>query len=97
MLGVLVLGFGGAGLTGACGSPLDPGPVDSCPALPEIPTDTATECAEPMPGSCMRYRIPLLGNPETDVGLRSKYIAAFGSACYMSEAGSFDCSTRRRR
>ncbi|MDC0748674.1 hypothetical protein [Polyangium mundeleinium] len=39
----------------------------------------------------MRYRIPLVGNPKEDVALRSKYIAAFGSACYMSEAGTFDC------
>ncbi|MDI3282325.1 hypothetical protein [Polyangium sp. 15x6] len=39
----------------------------------------------------MRYRIPLLGNPKDDVALRGKYIAAFGSACYMSEAGTFDC------
>ncbi|MDC0747747.1 hypothetical protein [Polyangium mundeleinium] len=26
-----------------------------------------------------------------NVALRSKYIAAFGSACYMSEGGTFDC------
>jgi hypothetical protein len=39
----------------------------------------------------MRYHIPLDGNPSTDVALRSKYIAAFGSACYMSEVGTFDC------
>ncbi len=91
MLGVLVLGFFGAGLTGACGSPLDPGPSDSCATLPDTPTDTSTECAEPMPKACMRYRIPLLGNPKDDVALRSKYLAAFGSACYMSEAGTFDC------
>jgi hypothetical protein len=26
-----------------------------------------------------------------DVALRSKYIATFGSACYMSEGGTFDC------
>ncbi|MDC3959743.1 hypothetical protein [Polyangium jinanense] len=44
-----------------------------------------------MPKPCMLYRIPLVGNPKEDVALRSKYIAAFGSACYMSEAGSFDC------
>ncbi len=91
MLGVLALGFGGAGVTGACGSPLDPGPSDSCLALPEAPTDTSTECAEPMEDACMRYRIPLLGNPKEDVALRSKYLAAFGSACYVSEAGTFDC------
>lgn len=40
---------------------------------------------------CMRYRIPLLGNPSSDVTLRNKYIAAFGSACYISEANTFDC------
>ncbi|MDC3961533.1 hypothetical protein [Polyangium jinanense] len=44
-----------------------------------------------MPEPCMLYRIPLVGNPKEDVALRSKYIAAFGSACYMSEAGTFDC------
>ena len=76
---------------GACGSPLDPGPVDSCPTLPEAPTETSTECPAPMDKPCMLYSIPLVGNPSTDVALRSKYIAAFGSACYMSEAGSFDC------
>lgn len=40
---------------------------------------------------CMRYRIQLLGNPSTDPALRAKYVAAFGSACYMSEAKTFDC------
>ncbi|MDI1434974.1 hypothetical protein [Polyangium sorediatum] len=44
-----------------------------------------------MPEPCKLYRIPLDGNPGTDVALRSKYIAAFGSACYVSEAGTFDC------
>ncbi|MDI1437513.1 hypothetical protein [Polyangium sorediatum] len=39
----------------------------------------------------MRYRIPLDGNPSTDLALRAKYIAAFGTACYMSEANTFDC------
>ncbi len=39
----------------------------------------------------MRYRIPLLGNPGFDVDLRNKYIGAFGDACYMSEANTFDC------
>ena len=93
MLSVLLLGFVGAGMTGACGGPLDPGPVDSCPALPEAPTDEPTECAEPMEDACMLYRIPLLGNPKDDVALRSKYIAAFGSACYMSEGPTptFNC------
>lgn len=39
----------------------------------------------------MRYHIPLDGSPSTDVALRNKYIAAFGSACYMSETNTFDC------
>ncbi|TKD00956.1 hypothetical protein [Polyangium fumosum] len=41
----------------------------------------------------MRYRIPLLGNPSMDLPLRAKYIAAFGSACYMSEGPTptFNC------
>ncbi|MDI3286696.1 hypothetical protein [Polyangium sp. 15x6] len=41
----------------------------------------------------MRYRIPLLGNPSMDVALRGEYIAAFGSACYMSEGPTptFNC------
>ncbi|MDI3289365.1 hypothetical protein [Polyangium sp. 15x6] len=41
----------------------------------------------------MRYRIPLLGNPSMDLALREKYIAAFGSACYMSEGPTptFNC------
>ena len=40
---------------------------------------------------CMAYRLPLLGNPGTDLMLRNKYIGAFGDACYMSEVGTFDC------
>ncbi|MRG93125.1 hypothetical protein [Polyangium spumosum] len=84
MLGVLVLGFGGATMMGACGPPLDPGPLDACATLPEAPTETSTECAEPTLEPCMLYRIPLLGNPTENGALRSKYIAAFGSACYMS-------------
>jgi len=39
----------------------------------------------------MLYRIQLLGNPKDDAALRAKYIAKFGSACYMSEANTFDC------
>ncbi|MFT3768423.1 MAG: hypothetical protein QM820_23490 [Minicystis sp.] len=85
---VLVMGFGAAGMAGACvssapgtsastssGDPFNP--AAACPANNEVP--------------CMRYHIPLAGNPSTDVALRSKYIAAFGSACYMSEFGTFDC------
>ncbi|MRG95690.1 hypothetical protein [Polyangium spumosum] len=93
VLGVLVLGFGGAWMTGACGGPLDPGPLDACAALPEAPLDEPTECAEPMQKPCMLYRIPLLGNPTENGALRGEYIAAFGSACYMSAGPipTFNC------
>jgi len=92
MLGMLVLRFGGAWMIGACGSN-DPGPANSCPTPLDTPTDTSTECAEPMIGACMLYRIPLLGNPSMNPGLRAKYIAAFGNACYMSESETptFNC------
>ena len=89
MLGGLVLGFIGATMTGACAAPGESG----CPAADVTPpdTDTATECPAPVEEPCMRYRIPLDGNPSTDMALRDKYIAAFGTACYMSEATTFDC------
>jgi hypothetical protein len=90
MLGVLVLGFAGAATTGACGAsdePSEPG----CPAPSVEPPDTPAGCAAPMDDPCMRYHIPLVGNPSLDVALRNKYIAAFGSACYMSVVNTFDC------
>jgi hypothetical protein len=90
MLGVLVLGLVGAEMMGACGSsePVLPG---SCPTPPDTPEDTATTCPAPIEEPCMRYHIPLDGNPSTDVALRNQYIAAFGTACYISEAATFDC------
>jgi hypothetical protein len=90
MLGVLILGFCVAGVTGACGSN-EPGPLDSCITPPDPPADTPTECPAPVETPCMRYRIPLFGNPSMDVALRNKYIAAFGDACYMSVVNTFDC------
>jgi hypothetical protein len=88
MLGLLVLGFGGATMTGACGpSGSGLGGSGGGPPNPDQPT----ECPAPVEVPCMRYRIPLDGNPSTDVALRDKYIAAFGSACYTSEANTFDC------
>ena len=89
MLGVLLLGFGGAGMAGACGAPSE----SACPAADETPADTDTpgECPAPVEKPCMRYRIPLDGNPSSDVALREKYIAAFGDACYRSEGNAFNC------
>jgi hypothetical protein len=77
-------------MMGACGSSA-PVPPGSCPTPPDTPEDTTTTCPAPIEEQCMRYHIPLDGNPSTDVALRSKYIAAFGSACYMSEVDTFDC------
>jgi hypothetical protein len=85
---LLVMGFGAAAMAGACGTSApgteastssggSPNPATECPATVEVP--------------CMRYHIPLVGNPSTDIALRSKYIAAFGTACYMSEFDTFDC------
>lgn len=39
---------------------------------------------------CMRYRIQLDGDVMDPV-VRAKYIAKFGSACYVSEVDTFDC------
>jgi len=86
MLAVLVLGFAGAGLMGAC-APSKPGPL--APGV--LPPEQPAECKAPIEKPCMRYHIQLIGNPSTDVALRNKYIAAFGSACYMSVASTFDC------
>ncbi len=89
MLGVLLLGFGGVGMTGAC----SPGgsSESGCPAPDLTPPETPIACPAPMEEPCMRYHITLDGSPTTDVALRNKYIAAFGSACYTSEANTFDC------
>jgi hypothetical protein len=89
MLGVLVMGFVGAAMTSACGAPGE----SACSAEDVTPpdTETATECPATVEKPCMRYRIPLDGNPSADVALRDKYITAFGTACYMSEANTFDC------
>jgi hypothetical protein len=93
VLGVLAFGFLGAGGMGGCGAPPDPGPLKSCPTPPDIPTDTSTACAATTPDPCMRYRIPLDGNPTMDLELRKKYIEAFRDACYMSDAtpSTFNC------
>ena len=88
--GILVLAFGAAWMTGACGSPLDPVPLKSCPAPPDTPTDTATDCAAATPEPCMRYHLQLVGDL-MNAALRASYITAFRDACYVSEAGTFDC------
>ena len=64
-----------------------------CPAPDPTPPDTSTACPAPVEDPCMRYHIPLDGNPSFDVPLRNKYIAAFGSACYMSDSdpSTFNC------
>lgn len=89
-LGVLVLGFVGAGMTGACDANTQLPPRVT---LPDTSTETPEECPDDIEDPCMRYLIPLVGNPKDDAALRAKYIAAFGSACYMSEPDMFGEST----
>ncbi|MBK9264998.1 MAG: hypothetical protein IPM54_35105 [Polyangiaceae bacterium] len=88
MLGVLLLGFGGGWMTGACdaGTQLPPRVT-----LPDTSTETPEECPDDIEDPCMRWYIPLLGNPKDDLALRAKYIAAFGSPCYMSVNDTFNC------
>ncbi|MFO0755532.1 MAG: hypothetical protein U0359_03525 [Byssovorax sp.] len=89
-LGVLVLSIGGAEMMGACGSD-GSGLPSSCPPPPDPPPAEPTTCPAQVEYPCMRYHIPLVGNPSMDVALRNKYIDAFGDACYMSELDTFDC------
>lgn len=70
------------------------GPVDSScptPAVESPVNEPAGDCSMAAPTPCMRYRIELMGNPSMDPALQAKYIAKFGSACYLSEADTFDC------
>ncbi len=96
----LLLGFGGVWVLGACVGEIGPagssgssGSSDSaCPtAIADLPVEQPTDCSMPTEDQCMLYRIPLMGNPSMDAVLRAKYVAVFGSACYMSEANTFDC------
>lgn len=94
ILAVVASGFGGALMTGAC-TQSEPAPANSCVKPPDPPPDTqpdaGAECTNAMADQCMRWRIPLLGNPSMDVALRNKYKAAFGDACYISVSNTFDC------
>jgi hypothetical protein len=73
-------------------------PISRAPIPPDTtpPTSPADECTAEVENPCMRYRIPLDGNPSADIALRTKYTAAFGSACYMSDANpsTFNCFYR---
>jgi hypothetical protein len=75
------------GTTACAGPPVGTGGTGGA----QTTTDTPMECSASVEEPCMRYHIPLDGNPSFDVALRNKYIAAFGSACYMSEVSTFDC------
>jgi hypothetical protein len=89
VLGVLLLGFVGTAMTGACGAPVESG--CPTPAVDPPVEEPASDCTMPTAKPCILYRIQLMGNPSTDPAPRAKYVAAFGSACYMSEANTFDC------
>ena len=93
MLGMLILGFASAWMSGACGSDV-PVPVAGieCPvAMDGLSVDTAvttdacpTECSAMIEMPCKRYKIELQGDPTNNVETRKKYKAVFGSSCYMS-------------
>lgn len=88
IFGFLVMGFGGAWLVGGCDSSaqLPPGITP-----PNTQTNTPEECSDTLEVPCNRWYIPLLGNPVPNLELRNKYIAAFGSPCYLSETNTFNC------
>lgn len=88
MVGLWLFGFGGAWLVGGCDSSaqLPPGITP-----PNTQTNTPEECADTLEVPCNRWYIPLLGNPISNLELRNKYIAAFGSPCYLSETNTFNC------
>lgn len=100
MLFVLLLGFGGAGMMGACdGSEPDSASSTSvlCPLAGTGACEPSepTECPAAIEKPCMRYRIELMGNPHDNAELGNKYKTAFGSACYLFEKGGFGCFYRK--
>jgi hypothetical protein len=102
MLGVLLLAFAGAWMTGACGSDA-PMPVNGieCPVSMDglsVGTAAATDacptpCSAEVEKPCKRFKIQLQGDPNNNIETRRKYKAAFRSACYMSAGinGTFNC------
>lgn len=99
VLGMLVLRSGLAWTTGACtgeigalhstGSTATSSSGCSVPAA-DPPAEPPSDCSMPAEKPCMLYRIQLDGNVMDPV-VRAKYMAKFGSACYVSEANTFDC------
>lgn len=104
----VLAGFGAAMIVSACagGGETEPpkpklttripepiGRVPSPPSPPTSPSNPTAECAVEVENPCMRYLIPLVGNPTTDPKLQAAYSNAFGSACYMSDEdpSTFNC------
>jgi hypothetical protein len=105
-LAIKALGIGAAIIVSACtgGGAADdaltprlmgrtPEPIGRVPLPPAPNSDTAGECSAEVENPCMRYLIPLVGNPTTDPKLQAAYSNAFGSACYMSDEdpSTFNC------
>jgi hypothetical protein len=100
LLGVLALGFGVAWPMGACGASTPSTSSGSggsggsaCSAQSNDPPDddeTMGTCSAP-DDACWRYKILLVGDPNTHLDLRDAYTAAFGDACYVSVSNTFDC------
>lgn len=86
---VLFWGFGGTILAGACTGPVMPS-ASECPTpVVDPPLAEPATCPAPVEDPCMRYRIELVNKDNPQV--RAKYCAAFGDACYLSVANTFDC------
>jgi hypothetical protein len=90
MLREIALGFVGAIIVAACSAPPVGSECSVSMAEPPPVEEPAGSCVMPADEPCMRYRIQLDGDV-TDPVIRAKYIAKFGSACYVSEANTFDC------
>jgi hypothetical protein len=87
MLGVLALGLVEAGMMGACESSA-PGPLGSGSSTSS--TGGATECSASVEVPCMRYHIPLDGNPSTNVAYAFTAYVAWRSYFAGAEFGRSD-------
>ena len=93
MLGVLVLGFAGTWMTGACGSDETTSGSSTPGICPLAGACEPAECAATVEQPCKKYKIELQGDPTNDIDARRRYKNKFGSACYMSAdtTSTFNC------
>ena len=93
MLGVLVLGFAGTWMTGACGSDETTSGSSTPGICPLAGACEPAECAATIEQPCKRFMIQLQGDPSGDIDARRRYKKEFGSSCYMSadSPSTFNC------